>query len=61
MLPTGNKLMKNIGLVLSGKKTEPFMGLEVVNLEKVKKAATKKAPKKGSAAKSANNKKKQTK
>ena len=61
VLPTGNKLMKNIGLVLSGKKTEPFMDLEVVNPEKVKKTATKQAPKKGSAAKTANNKKKQTK
>lgn len=39
VLPTGNKLMKNIGLVLNGKKTEPFMDLEVTNPEKVKKAA----------------------
>ena len=29
VLPTGNKLMKNIGLVLNGKKTEDFMDLEV--------------------------------
>lgn len=56
VLPTGDKLMKNIGLVLNGKKTETFMDLEVVNPEKVKKAAkpakakkvtVKKAPKKG--------------
>lgn len=52
VLPTGNKLMKNIGLLLNGKKTEPFMDLEVTNPEKVKKAAkpkktsTKSAPKK---------------
>lgn len=39
VLPTGNKLMKNIGLVLNGKKTEPFMDLEITNPEKVKKAA----------------------
>ena len=62
VLPTGDKLMKNIGLVLSGKKTEAFMDLDVVNPEKVKKTtkpakakkaaapkktAPKKAPKKG--------------
>lgn len=53
VLPTGNKLMKNIGLLLNGKKTEPFMDLEVTNPEKVKKAAKpkktspKSAPKKG--------------
>lgn len=29
VLPTGDKLMKNIGLVLNGKKTEDFMDLEV--------------------------------
>lgn len=49
VLPTGNKLMKNIGLVLSGKKTEAFMDLEVANPEKVKKAKPEKkaaAPKK---------------
>lgn len=67
VLPTGDKLMKNIGLVLSGKKTEAFMDLDVVNPEKVKKAkpakkaAAKAAPKKGEAAKSASKQKKQTK
>ena len=67
VLPTGDKLMKNIGLVLSGKKTEAFMDLDVVNPEKVKKAkpakkdAAKAAPKKGEAAKSARKQKKQTK
>ena len=38
VLPIGNKLMKNIGLVLNGKKTEPFMDIEITNPEKVKKA-----------------------
>lgn len=52
VLPIGDKLMKNIGLVLNGKKTEPYMELEVTNPEKVKKAA---APKK--AAKPAKEKK----
>lgn len=45
VLPTGDKLMKNIGLVLSGKKTEAFMDLDVVNPEKVKKAKPAKAKK----------------
>lgn len=44
VLPTGDKLMKNIGLVLNGKPTERFMELEVVNPEKVKKAAAPKKP-----------------
>lgn len=39
VLPTGDKLMKNMGLLLNGKKTEPYMELEVTNPEKVKKAA----------------------
>ncbi len=46
VLPTGDKLMKNIGLLLSGKKVEPYMELEVVNPEKVKKTVPKAAPKK---------------
>lgn len=39
VLPTGDKLMKNMGLLLNGKKTEAFMDLEITNPEKVKKAA----------------------
>lgn len=54
VLPTGDKLMKNIGLVLNGKKTEPYMELEVTNPEKVKKAA---APKKEPVKKAATPKK----
>lgn len=44
VLPTGDKLMKNIGMVLNGKPTERFMELEVVNPEKIKKAAAPKKP-----------------
>lgn len=51
VLPTGNKLMKNIGLVLSGKKTEAFMDLEVVNPEKVKKTVKTAKAKKAAAPK----------
>lgn len=44
VLPTGDKLMKNIGLVLNGKKTEAFMDLEVeyfTFMKNSKKAAAK--------------------
>jgi hypothetical protein len=51
VLPTGNKLIKNIGLVLNGKKPEAFMDLEVVNPEKVKKAAKPAKAKKAAAPK----------
>lgn len=41
VLATGNKLMRNIGLLLAGEKVEEYMELEVTNPEKVKKAAPK--------------------
>lgn len=51
VLPTGNKLMKNIGLLLNGKKTEAFMDLEVANPEKVKKTTKPAKAKKAAAPK----------
>lgn len=38
VLPTGDKLMRNIGFLLNGKKTEAFIELEVTNIEDVKKS-----------------------